>query len=346
MSPAGGRSRGAAPDLGSDRRAGGGAWSSVIVTTHQPEEAERCHRIAILDGGKLVALGTPDELRAHVAGDLVRVRGERPDEIRALVTSRLGLAGRVVDGEAPFETPRGHEIVPRIAELFGAGPDCQHRHQPPHAGRRVREADRPWARRPLTHDARRRRPRRSRSAPVLPPAEPRRRLRRPAADPVGRDGSRLQRQLPPRRGANVEYLQYFYPGVVVLTLLFTAIFSTISLIEDRHHGFLQAVLAAPVRASRWCSGSAWGAWPSRRPDRYPAGPGPAGRLPLRRDELGALAARPAVAALGFTALGFAMAWWIDSTQGYHAVMSVALIPLWMLSGAMFPARAPASGRPS
>ena len=43
-----------------------------------------------------------------------------------------------------------------------------------------------------------------------------------------------------------------------------------------------------------------------------------------------------LSALGFTALGFAIAWWIDSTQGYHAVMSVALIPLWMLSGAMFP----------
>jgi ABC-2 type transport system ATP-binding protein len=98
-----------------------GRGLSVIVTTHQPEEAERCHRIAILDGGKLVAIGTPDELRAHVAGDLVRVRGDRPDEIRALVASRLGLAGRVVDGEALFETPRGHEIVPRVAELFGAG---------------------------------------------------------------------------------------------------------------------------------------------------------------------------------------------------------------------------------
>ena len=44
-----------------------------------------------------------------------------------------------------------------------------------------------------------------------------------------------------------------------------------------------------------------------------------------------------LAAIGFTALGFAMAWWIDSTQGYHAIMMVALIPLWMLSGAMFPA---------
>jgi ABC-2 type transport system ATP-binding protein len=42
--------------------------TAVIVTTHQPEEAERCHRIAILDGGRVAATGTPDELRAHVAG--------------------------------------------------------------------------------------------------------------------------------------------------------------------------------------------------------------------------------------------------------------------------------------
>src|SRR4029450_11353858 len=50
----------------------------------------------------------------------------------------------------------------------------------------------------------------------------------------------------PGGGTGVGYLQYFYPGIVVLTMLFTAIFSTISVIEDRHHGFLQAVLAAPV----------------------------------------------------------------------------------------------------
>jgi ABC-2 type transport system ATP-binding protein len=95
--------------------------TSVIVTTHQPEEAERCHRIAILDGGRVAATGTPDELRAHVAGDVVRVRGERPDELRATITARLGLAGRAVDGDVVVEAPRGHELVPRIAELFPAG---------------------------------------------------------------------------------------------------------------------------------------------------------------------------------------------------------------------------------
>jgi len=95
--------------------------TAVIVTTHQPEEAERCHRIAILDGGRVAATGTPDELRAHVAGDVVRVRGAHPDELRATITARLSLAGRVVDGDVVVEAPRGHELVPRIAELFPPG---------------------------------------------------------------------------------------------------------------------------------------------------------------------------------------------------------------------------------
>jgi ABC-2 type transport system ATP-binding protein len=95
--------------------------TSVIVTTHQPEEAERCHRIAILDGGRVAATGTPDELRAHVSGDVVRVRGEQPDELRATISARLALAGRIVDGDVVVEAPRGHELVPRIAELFPPG---------------------------------------------------------------------------------------------------------------------------------------------------------------------------------------------------------------------------------
>jgi ABC-2 type transport system ATP-binding protein len=104
---------------------------SVIVTTHQPEEAERCDRIALLDAGRLAALGTPDELRARVSGDVVRVRGERPEEIAAAIEARLGIAGRVGDqgggsgsggeGEVVLEVPRGHEVVPRIAELFAPG---------------------------------------------------------------------------------------------------------------------------------------------------------------------------------------------------------------------------------
>src|SRR5215467_1373120 len=44
----------------------------------------------------------------------------------------------------------------------------------------------------------------------------------------------------------INYAQYFYPGVIVLVLLFTAIFATISTVEDRREGFLQGVLVAPI----------------------------------------------------------------------------------------------------
>jgi daunorubicin resistance ABC transporter membrane protein len=146
---------------------------------------------------------------------------------------------------------------------------------------------------------------------------------------------------PGGQGDGVGYLQYFYPGIVVLTMLFTAIFSTISVIEDRHHGFLQAVLAAPASRTALVLGKTLGGVAIASLQ--------AGALlllaPLAGFSLGEmnwplLVGTLVLAGVGFTALGFAMAWWIDSTQGYHAVMSVALIPLWMLSGAMFP---PAGG---
>ena len=141
----------------------------------------------------------------------------------------------------------------------------------------------------------------------------------------------------PGGGAGVGYLQYFYPGVVVLTLLFTAIFSTISVIEDRHHGFLQAVLAAPVsRVALVLGKSLGGVAIATLQVAILLLLAPLAGFPLASMNWPLLALIVPLAALAFTALGFAMAWWIDSTQGYHAVMSVALIPLWMLSGAMFP----------
>jgi ABC-2 type transport system ATP-binding protein len=94
---------------------------SIVVTTHQPEEAERCDRIALLDGGRVTATGTPDELRARVAGDVVRVRGERPEELAETIRARLGLPGVVLEGDVVLEAPRGHEVVPRIVELFAPG---------------------------------------------------------------------------------------------------------------------------------------------------------------------------------------------------------------------------------
>src|SRR6266498_2705435 len=54
---------------------------------------------------------------------------------------------------------------------------------------------------------------------------------------------------PPGLPDGTSYVEYFYPGTIVLVLLFTAIFSTISVIEDRREGFLQGVLVAPIPRS-------------------------------------------------------------------------------------------------
>jgi ABC-2 type transport system ATP-binding protein len=94
---------------------------SVIVTTHQPEEAERCQRISVLDAGRVVATGTPDDLRARVSGDIVRVAADAPEEIASALQTHLGLTARIVDGDVCVEAPRGHELVPRVVELFPSG---------------------------------------------------------------------------------------------------------------------------------------------------------------------------------------------------------------------------------
>jgi daunorubicin resistance ABC transporter membrane protein len=151
-------------------------------------------------------------------------------------------------------------------------------------------------------------------------------------------GAGLGGSFRPGGAGGVGYLQYFYPGIVVLTMLFTAIFSTISVIEDRHHGFLQAVLAAPVPRVAVVLGKTLGGVAIAGLQAIVLVLlAPLAGYSLPGIDWPLLVAALALSAIGFTALGFAMAWWIDSTQGYHAVMSVALIPLWMLSGAMFPA---------
>jgi ABC-2 type transport system permease protein len=130
---------------------------------------------------------------------------------------------------------------------------------------------------------------------------------------------------------------YFFPGTVVLVVLFAAIFATISVIEDRREGFLQGVLVSPVAPASIALGKILGG----------AALGLMQGLPLlvlvpvtglKADAAGLLAAGSLLAVLAFalTALGFAIAWSLESTQGFHAIMNLFLIPMWLLSGAFFP----------
>jgi daunorubicin resistance ABC transporter membrane protein len=136
---------------------------------------------------------------------------------------------------------------------------------------------------------------------------------------------------------NVGYVQYFYPGIVMLVVLFTSIFTTMSVIEDRHKGFLQAVLVAPAsRASLVLGKTLGGVAIALAQAAIFLVLAPLAGFDVRAIGWSTLLLLLVGVGIGLSSLGFAIAWWLDSTQGYHVVMSVLLIPLWILSGAMFP----------
>ena len=134
------------------------------------------------------------------------------------------------------------------------------------------------------------------------------------------------------------YLDYFYPGTLALILLFTAIFSTISVIEDRRDGFLQGVLVAPVPRVSIALGKIFGgATLALLQAAIFLLLAPAANVHLNWAMLPMLMVVLGALAFALTGLGFILAWILDSTQGFHAVMNLFLLPMWLLSGAVFPA---------
>lgn len=134
------------------------------------------------------------------------------------------------------------------------------------------------------------------------------------------------------------YLEYFYPGTLALIVLFTAIFSTISIVEDRQEGFLQGVLVAPVPRFAIVVGKVLGSTTlAVLQGAVFLLLAPLAHVQIHLADLPALFAVMLLVAFGLSGLGFLVAWWLDSTQGFHAIMNVFLIPMWILSGALFPA---------
>ena len=142
---------------------------------------------------------------------------------------------------------------------------------------------------------------------------------------------------PTMAGAQSSYLEYFYAGSLALVLLFTAIFATISVVEDRRSGFLQGVLVAPVSRLTIVLGQALGA------TTLGVGQGvlflllaPLAGIRLGVVMFGGSVIAATLVAFGLTNLGLMIAWRMESTQGFHAIMNLVLLPIWFLSGAFFP----------
>ncbi|PON19330.1 multidrug ABC transporter permease [Candidatus Entotheonella serta] len=153
----------------------------------------------------------------------------------------------------------------------------------------------------------------------------------------------------PRRWAQRLVSAYRYacrhglPGIflsgcyIVLVMLFTAIFATIAVVEDRREGFLQGVLVAPVSRASIVLGQALGsatlAWLQGVIFLILA---PLAGIPLSLVSGLGVAMVLSCMAFGLTNMGLMIAWRMQFTQGFHAIMNLILMPIWLLSGAFFP----------
>ena len=136
---------------------------------------------------------------------------------------------------------------------------------------------------------------------------------------------------------NVTYLEYFFPGVMLMMMLFASIFSSITIIEDRDAGFLQSVLVAPVSRLAIVLGKVFGGTAIAMVQVLIFTIAtPFLGLHLSLGSLAILLTSFILASMGFAGMGFYFAWGMRSTAGFHAIMMVFLMPLWMLSGALFP----------
>src|SRR5437867_873854 len=91
---------------------------TVIVTTHLMEEAEHCDRLAILNEGKLVALGTPVELKHEIGGDVILLDTRDPEALAEKIRSRFDVDAQVLDGQVRLERENGHRFITDVVETF------------------------------------------------------------------------------------------------------------------------------------------------------------------------------------------------------------------------------------
>ena len=92
---------------------------SVLVTTHLMEEAERCDRLAIMNEGNLVALGTPAELKSEIGGDVILLETSHDAALLAeRIRSRFRIATTVIENQIRMERDGAHRFVTEVVEAF------------------------------------------------------------------------------------------------------------------------------------------------------------------------------------------------------------------------------------
>lgn len=91
---------------------------TILLTTHLMEEAEKCDQLAILNRGRLVAIGSPAALKKGIGGDVIVVQTRQPERLCELIGGRFDCTPTVVDGTVRLELAQGHQFVPKLIESF------------------------------------------------------------------------------------------------------------------------------------------------------------------------------------------------------------------------------------
>jgi daunorubicin resistance ABC transporter ATP-binding subunit/daunorubicin resistance ABC transporter membrane protein len=353
---------------------------TLFLTTHHLAEAEHCDRIAIIDRGRLVALDTPDRLRALAGGDRLTIRTTEVEAAVANLWSRFGLSAGAGAGCLRLEVADAAHLIPRLVAGLGVPieavaverPTLEDAYLkltagggPAENGRPARPGGVPPARAGQA------------VAPAMPAAAsgprppPGRRLAAPPAAGLGavaalwrRDVVRLARdrgQLaaslgqallvlavfgaglpsaltpPSARPSELGYAQFVFPGVLVAAVFVPAVASAMSVVWDRGFGFLKEVLVAPAPAWAVALGKTLGGGTTATLQALPLLLcAPVAGIPLTLPVIAAGLPILFLTALVLSALGLLIAGWMKTMESFQAVMSLVLMPLFVLSGALFP----------
>lgn len=137
--------------------------------------------------------------------------------------------------------------------------------------------------------------------------------------------------------ANTSYIGFFYPGILGLVVLFSSIYATLTLVEDKKCGFFRLVMVGPAGIKGALLGKVLATFSLGFSQSLLFLPLSL-FLPVKHDVFTILVALAflGLGSLCFSLLGVLFAWNCPSASAFHALMSVILIPMWLLSGAMFP----------
>lgn len=92
--------------------------TTILLTTHLIDEAEKCNHVLILHNGEVVATGTPTELKQQIGGDIITLQTTEPDTLQKKISIKFGIEAAILNESLRVEQFNGHEFVTELMESF------------------------------------------------------------------------------------------------------------------------------------------------------------------------------------------------------------------------------------